>query len=250
MEKYTYILAYKHTPQRLKALFRQLDWVKAITKLEIILIEVGQYSQLEGLNLGVKHKFVRTDFGNFNKAWAFNVGLNFCKTPYVIFGDCDIIMDYQQFFEAARMLEKYEVVSPHNRIIDLDQQESRLPDDEIFKIQKMARGEDKTGEFTNICSGIIMAHTKTIYKVGGWYESFEGWGGEDDAFGYILEKVTPCLEFKYSAYHLWHPRAFLHPVQYRENLRTLKELKNLDTNQMATFLNENAKNIGKLNKYR
>lgn len=251
MEKYTYILAYKHSPDRLKALFRKLEWLKPIPDMEILLIEVGESSQLRNLNLDVRHKFIKTEFGKFNKAWVFNIGFSFCKTEYVIFGDCDVIMRYQDFMASLKFLEQYDVVSPHSKLIDLSPMESRLPNDEIFKIDRLGRGEAIDDmEKINICSGILMAKSRHISNVGGWSESYEGWGAEDDAFAHILTRTTSCIEIQYNAYHLWHKKAVVDRNQYDENLRHLTELKAMSDQQMEAFLVKNKQNIGKLNKYR
>ena len=53
----TYVIAYKHKPDRLLNLRRVLEWLAPFQGLQIVLVEQDSYSKISELNLRLKHIF-------------------------------------------------------------------------------------------------------------------------------------------------------------------------------------------------
>ena len=72
-----------------------------------------------------------------------------------------------------------------------------------------ARDDSREGERIPLCGGIVVLASSAYESVGGMDESFEGWGGEDDALSAALGRAgLKCgiLEVG-AAFHLAHPRS-------------------------------------------
>ena len=89
---FTYIIAYKHSADRLQNLRRVLDWINGFANVEVIIVEQDKHSKIRHLNLKAKHVFTRCDLP-FNKSHAFNVGIKSSTSNLIVFGDSDLIMD-------------------------------------------------------------------------------------------------------------------------------------------------------------
>ena len=73
---FTFIIAYRHSIERLQNLRRVLDWINGFRGVEVILIEQDKHSKISHLNLKAKHIFTKSNLP-FNKSLAFNVGLKY-----------------------------------------------------------------------------------------------------------------------------------------------------------------------------
>ena len=71
---FTYIIGYRHSPDRLNNLRRVLDWINGFANVEVILVEQDKHSKISHLSLKCKHIFIKTD-KPYNKYWGYNVGL-------------------------------------------------------------------------------------------------------------------------------------------------------------------------------
>lgn len=246
---FTFIIAYKHRGDRIHNLKRVLDWVSGFGGVEIIIVEQDKSSKLSSFTLkGVKHIFTKSNLP-FNKALAFNVGLEYSTTGNIVFGDCDLIMDPQKMIESLRLLDQYDVVSPYSRVIDLNPDEVNLPLENLQQIQRAGRGET---DIQKIClaGGIIMYKKEAIIKIGGWCEEFIGWGGEDDFQSHKTKMLLNWYEQQgVTCYHLWHERGAPDPVPYQRNLQLLNKLVQLPLNDLISFNRNSTNKIGHKNKY-
>lgn len=243
---FSFIICYRHRIDRLKPLIRVLDWIDSFTGAEVILVEQDNHSKINNLNLNCKHIFIESN-ELFNKSWGFNVGFKYASTDKIIFSDTDIIMKPNKFIEGIKLLEEYDMVSPYNSVIDLEQNESNLPLQNILNINKIGRGENDIQKI-NICGGIAMYNRKAIEKVKGWNENFIGWGGEDDFQALKTERFLNYKELEGKCFHLWHVRGIENIESYKKNLNLLNKYKELSIeNLIKTMKNLSIK--GLKNKY-
>lgn len=220
---FTYIIAYKHRADRIHNLKRVLEWLIGFTGIEIIIVEQDKAPKLHTFSLrGVKHIYTESNLP-FNKSWAFNVGLKYSTTNTIVFGDCDIVMDAQEFITGLKALQNFDCVSPYNKVIDLNQNEIHMTIDQMKNVIRPGRGETDIQKIC-LCGGIIMFRKEAIIAIGGWCERFIGWGAEDDYESFKAKMFLNCTELSANCYHLWHDRGIPDQKWYNRNLQLYNNL--------------------------
>lgn len=251
MKQFTFIVAYKHGPQRLNNLKRVLNWINMFNGVEVIIIEQDRTSKLEDIDLKCRYYFIESELP-FNKAWAFNVGLKYATTDKIVFGDCDLIMQPEDFVDGLNHLSSFECVSPYSKIgvIDLERSELGYNFEQLKKITRPGRGElEDDIRKVPLCGGIIMFQKDALLKIGGWDESFIGWGGEDDFQSIKVQRLLKWKELNHKVYHLWHPPTQPDMNYYQRNLKILNEVPKMDDNQFMAYIAKSRLKIGLSNKY-
>jgi hypothetical protein len=241
------IILYKHNIQRWNNLKRVLEWINSFSGAEVILVEQDTHSKIGHLNLPAKHIFTKTNMP-FNRSWGFNVGLKNTNSEVVVFTDCDLIMDPQEFINAVKMTAEYEMVSPYSSVVDLQPNESDLPMETIFKINRPGRGETDH-QTVNICGGITIFRKESILRIGGWCQDFIGWGAEDDFQTIKVENFLSNYEQKGRCFHLYHDREAPDQKWYQRNLQLLQKYKKLNKNELVSLINNSNKTLGMKNLY-
>jgi predicted glycosyltransferase involved in capsule biosynthesis len=244
----TYVIGYRHKNERIINFKRVLDWLAGFQNMDIVIVEQDKFSKIKHLNLKGQHIFIKSD-KPYNRSWAFNVALKRCTNPVIIFGDSDLIMESQELINSIEQLNNFDVVSPYRSVLDLTQEESNYPLNMFQTIQRPGRGETDNQKI-NLCGGIVLFRTESIFKIGGWNEMFEGWGGEDDFQTVKVKKLgLTYTEMPYKCYHLWHPREQADMVNYQKTIQMLSQLSTLDNNQLQAHISSSGPKIGLLNKY-
>lgn len=244
---FTYVIGYRHFPDRLNNLRRVLDWINCFGGVDVILIEQDTHSKISHLNLKARHIFLKTD-KPYNKSWAFNVATNLAKSNIIVFADSDLIMKPEEFIEGLRLLEQYEMVNPYKSVIDLNPQESGLPLEEMIKINRPGRGETDHQKVP-ICGGICMFRKDAIQKIGGWNEDFIGWGAEDDFVSHKVQQFLNWKQLDHKCYHLFHNRIQPDMQTYQKNLHLLQELVKLNKDDLMKYTQRFIPKNGMKNKY-
>ena len=234
---FTYIIGYRHSLDRLNNLRRVLDWINGFASVEVILVEQDKHSKISHLSLKCRHIFIKTD-KPYNKSWGYNVGLKYSNTNIVIFGDADIIIDPNKLIESIQLLDKYEMVSPHNSVIDLFPNEANTQYEDILKI-------NRPGKETSLCSGISVFRKAAIQKIGGWNESFIGLGGTDEFLSHKVKNFLTSSVLPISAYHLFHNKIDSNPM----NDRILQQMVGISKEDLVKSVNMSAQKTGMINFY-
>jgi cellulose synthase/poly-beta-1,6-N-acetylglucosamine synthase-like glycosyltransferase len=94
-------------------------------------------------------------------------------------------------------------------------------------------GRAAIGENLVLCGGAFAMRRDAFVGLGGWDERFLGWGGEDDALSYKLQRrrLSTVELDESAALHLWHPRPparTLGQPHYRANQALLEGYRSLD----------------------
>lgn len=244
---FTYIIGYRHSPDRLQNLRRTLDWINGFGGVEVLLVEQDKHSKISHLNLKAKHIFLKSTLP-YNKSWAFNVAVKNAKSNIIVFADSDLIMDPNQFIESLKLIEKYDMVNPYNSVVDLDQNESGLPLDQVLKINRPGRGE-LDHQKVPICGGICVFRKDAIINIGGFNESFIGWGAEDDFVSLKVKHFLNWTELPNKCYHLYHSRTAPDMTYYQRNLELLKKTSTMTKEEIMKMSNAQAQKNGMKNKY-
>lgn len=243
---FTYIIGYRHTPERLQNLRRVLDWISGFVGVEVLLIEQDKHSKISHLNLKAKHIFLKNKT-HYNRSWAFNVGLKISNSNIIVFGDSDLIMNPNDFISGLKSLEEYDMISPYHSVIDLTPQENNLPMENIVSISRPGRGENDHQKI-NICGGIAMFRKDSISKIGGFPEEYSGWGGEDDFLTIKVHKFLKWKELNAKCYHFHHSRT-IDQNQYQNTLNLLNQMRSWSDDQLKIYINQVTSKIGMKNKY-
>ena len=245
---FSFIIGYRHSPDRLNTLKRVIDWLVGFGGVQIIIVEQDIHSKLDTLTLkGIKHIFTKSNMP-YNRSWAFNVGLKYANTDVIVFGDSDIIVEPQDLINSLRLIEKYDCVSPYNVVLDLTQQESGFSIEDIKRIQRPGRGEIDNQKI-NLCEGIVIYKKEAIYKIGGWCEDFIGLGGEGGYQEHKTKNLLTHYESTGKCYHLWHHRVESDKKWYPRNLELLNKLVSLQGQELIKQINMSSPKIGLKNKY-
>ena len=245
---FTYIIAYRHSIDRLKNIRKVIDWLAGFSGIELIIVEQDSKPKLPAYTIkGFRYIFTQSDLP-FNKAWAFNVGTKYATTPAIVFGDSDLIMEPTGLIESLKLLQTYESVSPYNRVIDLEPNEVNLDIQQLNQITRPGRGETDVQKIC-LAGGIIMYRKDAIEKIGGWSEDFIGWGGEDDFQSHKTRTLLHCHEAEGKCYHLHHPKVVPDMKYYQRNLNLLNNLVKYSPQDLTKYVNSSKNKIGYKNKY-
>jgi hypothetical protein len=246
--KFTYIIGYRHSNERIINLKRVLDWVTRFNGVEIILVEQDVSPKIPTFSLfGFKYIFTKSEMP-YNRSWAFNVGLKSSTTEIVVFGDSDLIMNPNDLINSLNLLNQYDCVSPYTSVLDLDQRESNLPFDKLISIPRPGRGETDNQKI-NLCGGIVLYRKESALKIGGWNERFIGWGGEDNYQEFKTKNLLTWVENNARCYHLWHTRTPPDNKWYTRTMELLNKLVSMSTEDTIKIINVDIPKIGAKNKY-
>jgi glycosyltransferase involved in cell wall biosynthesis len=249
MEPYlfTFIIGYRHKPDRLNLLRRTLDWINGFAGAQVIVVEQDKHSKISNLGLRCKHVFIKSKMP-YNRSWAFNIGLKYAKSNIIVCGDSDLIMHPDDFISGLQALKNYDMVSPYRSVIDLSPEESNLPLERVLSINRPGRGESDNQKI-NISGGIAMFRKEALIKIGGWSEDFIGWGGEDDFQTIKVKNFLTWVELTPRCYHLFHNREKPDENYYQRTLHILKKASEMSKDELSKSIAAAAQKIGMINKY-
>jgi hypothetical protein len=263
MRQASYIMTYRDggDPARRRNLDAVLAWLAGFPELEITLVEQDDAPRLEG---PLPHPDVRTTFtynpGPFNKSWGFNVGFRLSTAAWLAFGDADLIVGDALRSALSYLASGYHAVKPYRRLLDLTDEESehiragrfdwipaRAPAD--------APNREGVGERIVYAGGLVLLARTAFTAMGGWDERFRGWGGEDDAMSYKLERArVPAIELDARpAVHLHHERPAERTHRqphYASNRALLEQYTRYSDAQLARLAEVQMQLIGRGEKYR
>jgi GT2 family glycosyltransferase len=137
------------------------------------------------------------------RSWAFNVGARKARGKILVLHDNDLLVPQDYASEiAAHYKEGYEVINLKRFIFYAGESLSKR----LFYAQESIMGEPPETIMQNALGGgsLAVAH-EAYFALGGFDESFIGWGGEDNEFWERAQTLS-VWPFGYLPFvHLWHP---------------------------------------------
>jgi len=239
---FSVIITYKHNFQRWENLKKVINWWKCFSGVEIIVVEQDKHSKIAHLVSGYKHIFQKSN-RPFNKSLAYNLGLKNASTEAIVFTDSDLVMDPNKFIEALNSLKEYDMVNPYTSVVDLTPDESYMDMANIIKINRPGRGETDHQKVP-LCGGMNIFRKEAIFAIGGWSESFIGWGGEDDFQEIKVKHFLKWFSLEGKSFHLYHDREAPDQELYMRNLQLLAKMKELSKDDIAKIINSTNGKIG------
>lgn len=244
---FTYVIGYRHSPDRLQNLRKTLDWINGFAGSEVIIVEQDKHSKISHLSLKAKHIFLKSTLP-YNKSWGFNVATKYSTSNIIVFADSDLIMDPNKFIESLKLVEQYEMVNPYTSVVDLDQNETGLRFEQVLQINRPGRGE-LDHQKVPLCGGICIFRKDAIMRIGGWNENFVGWGAEDDFVSLKVKHFLTSTEVPGRCYHLYHSRTSPDMKYYKRNLDLLQKANTMTKDEIIKMTNSQIQKSGMKNKY-
>ena len=203
MHKASYIMTWRHGEDNARRdnLFAVLEWLSRYPMFAPIVVEQDSAPCLSGPlpHADVTHVFA-FNAGPFNKSWGLNVGFRASSLPWLAFADADVIAGDALPESLGYLAQGYAAVKPYRRLIDLDETESvrvRSGDFDWLPLRDdgFAPNRENIGEHIVFAGGAFLITRAAFAAAGAWDERFLGWGGEDDAMSYKMERLRlPAVE--------------------------------------------------------
>lgn len=239
---------YSESSARKANLLTVLQWLACLPQLEVILVEHDSSPKADAKLLAYCDNYIFIeDEKLFNRGRCFNAAFLHAKGDIFAFGDGDIIMDVDIFNESQKYCRTTaDAVNPYGKIIDLDLGSNKyIPSD--FRLSAInLQGKARKG--ICFCGGLVFFRRSFFEELGGFDESFEGWGGEDNAMSVKvhrsidLEILPHRLYYTFEkniAYHLWHestPKDTYKHKGYARNLALSEQYYNLEKEDIKDLL--------------
>ena len=110
--KFTYIIPFRFSPDRIISLRRVIDWLSGFQGIDVLIVEQDTHSKISHLNMRARHLFIESSLP-FNKSWAFNVALKRCTSPIVVCADADFIMDPNDLIQSLNAIDYATIFKPN-----------------------------------------------------------------------------------------------------------------------------------------
>ena len=234
--KFSYVIAHMNvSPYRLRNINAIVKHIRACFKdiVEIIVVEQGfKKSDIPNVD---KHLLL-PEVGLFKKAKIMNIGALNASYDSIVFADNDIVLSKISIIESLNGLALYDVVNPYGGVIDLDEQQSNnLLDNGIVPQVDMT----KTRGAVVFAGGVFVVRKLAFYKIGGFDESFIGWGGEDDALTVKFARLCRGVELtRHRCFHLYHDRinhGRPYHENYNNNVNLVTRIRNMNQNELVEY---------------
>lgn len=239
--KFTYIIPFRYSLDRIVPLRRVVEWINGFQGIEVIIVEQDKHSKINYMNLKAIHIFTESDY-LFNKSWAYNVGLKWARSPIVIFGEADTIMNPHDLIKSLESLEKCDCVLPIKNVIKLSNRESLIDLKDIFNLPSQGIPNTLTG-------GISLFKKESIQKIGGWNEDFIGVSLENQFQDHMVKNFLNWKQMDFNGYHLYHNITEIDHNLLQRNRDIYSKFESANKSQLQSHINFIIPKIGNLNKY-
>lgn len=151
----------------------------------------------------VKHVFTPTPSPEYAycRSWTFNVGANMARAPLLILHDNDMILSRDYAAEVVKVASRgFEVLNLKRFIFYLSSQSNS-----VLKADTQVNHTSVDVVIENAEAGGSIAISREAYDaIGGFDESFVGWGGEDIEFWERCKTRRIWNAGYLPVIHLWH----------------------------------------------
>lgn len=145
--------------------------------------------------------------GRWNKPTAVNRGVERAAGDVVVVADADCATTQAAMEEAVEVAKSGRWVVPHRRVWRMSPEDTQVCLRNIAKPELPKPRRVIRGPVTGIPGGgIFVIRREAFFEVGGMDPRFNGWGGEDSAFGLAADTILgPHRRLESPLWHFWHP---------------------------------------------
>lgn len=200
----------------------------AVLRCPIIVLEAGEQPHISGISHmnNVEYRFMEDTKDIFHKTHYINELFQMSQTEIVSIWDTDVLVDYNQIFEALQMIQDGATISyPYDgRFVMLSEQLS-IQTRHKLDFERLRNLKLKSFLGRKLCGGAYLVHKQRYLQCGGENERFVGWGPED------AERLHRVTILGYGVFHipdgelfhLYHPRVEYSTYSPKENTRCMRE---------------------------
>lgn len=202
----SFVIGHRGT-ERLPHLLLTLQSIAAQREVsfECIVVEQSSLPQVKG-HLPSWVRYVHTPMGYadmpYSRAWAFNVGARVARGEVLVLHDNDMLVPADYAKEViTRCGNGYEVMNLKRFIFYLSEVDSSAV---LSAKEPLAARRPETVVQNLEAGGSLAIRREAYFAIGGFDESFVGWGGEDNEF---WERAATRRVWPYAympIVHLWH----------------------------------------------
>ena len=170
------------------------------------------------------------------RSWTLNVGARFARGALLVFHDNDMLVPECYAAELwRRFKEGYEVINAKRFVFYLEEAETKR----FFETAVLPPDASSESVVQNLEAGGSVAMAKdAFFAIGGYDESFVGWGGEDNEF---WERAHTRRAWSYGylpIVHLWHAAQPRKTDPDNPTLRHYAKLSGMAVEDRITALNQ------------
>jgi len=238
--KFTYVIPFRYSPDRIMSLRRVLDWLSGYQGIEVIIVEQDKHSKIDHFTFKARHIFCESE-APFNKGWAYNVALRRSNSNILVFGDADFVMNPNELIEGLKALEFVDCVLPTNSVVKLNPNESNMDLGSIFNVK---RSEPKT----NLSDGVSLYKREAIMKIGGFNEDILGLGHCNKFQDLKIKRMLTYKTLDFIGYHISH-RTIVEDASLVQRNQQIYDYYNQPNSDLNSHIFSTVPKSGYVNKY-
>lgn len=148
-----------------------------------------------------------TCIGEWSKGRALADAASHASHDIFVLADADCLVPADTLAEAtAKIACGTPWVVPHGRVYRLSEAHTAR----VYAGADPAPRDLCRPAYSGVVGGGVVVLSRAVWETSGGIDPrFEGWGGEDDSFGWALEALFgPCVRLGAPLFHLWHQQEF------------------------------------------
>jgi hypothetical protein len=143
----------------------------------------------------------------FNKSFLINTAVReYIESDIIMMSDADCILPQLSSYYLRSQLQDTSIYFPFSKVNFLNEAHTRR----LLSEKPLIQASVSQDHFINRYTGLVNLFTRSTFNsVGGFDESFEGWGGEDDAFVDKCNRIVAPIRRSSddtTLIHLYHPK--------------------------------------------
>jgi N-terminal domain of galactosyltransferase len=170
------------------------------------------------------HTPIPSDSSPYNRSWALNVGARIAQAPLLVLHDNDMLVPARYASSLVALHEQgWEMIDAKRFIFYLDDPATAV----VLRDRAIPSDLAPRPVAQNLLGGSFAADRQAYFDIGGFDESYVGWGGEDNEL-FRRASTRRARRFGYAPLiHLWHAPQPEKLIRETEGLRRFRRDENV-----------------------